>query len=108
MHADVAVERAELTDCDGDLAFVDIWLRDGAGRLNNGVQRDVTVAVEGPGVLMGLGSGNPCTDEDYFADTCKSFFGHAFAAIRPTGKGTITVTVRVEGCEAVKKEIVVK
>ncbi len=108
VHADVAVERAELTDCDGDLAFVDIWLRDGAGRLNNGIQRDVTVAVEGPGALMGLGSGNPCTDEDYFADTCKSFFGHAFAAIRPTGKGTITVTVRVEGCEAVKKEIVVK
>ena len=93
------------TDCDtigidtGDLAFVDLWLKDAEGRIHCGADREVQVTVEGPGELQGLGSGNPCTEEDFFADHCRTFFGHAFAVIRPTGEGVITVRAKTEFCE---------
>ena len=59
-------------------------------------------------MLQGLGSGDPCSDEDFFADTCQSFFGHAFAAIRPTEAGEITVTVSAAGLAPVVRTIVVR
>jgi hypothetical protein len=59
----------------------------------------VTVTVEGPAVLLGLGSGNPCTEETFGADTHDTFEGRALAVVRPTGAGTITVTVAAPGCE---------
>ncbi len=108
VHVDVALESDALTAADGALAFLDIWLRDGQNRINNGLERKVKVTVSGAGALMGIGSGNPCTDEDYTADSTTTFFGHAFAAIRPTNEGVISVCVEVEGCSVVTKEIVVK
>ena len=108
VRADVQIDRETIHACDRDLAFVDVWLVDDQGRLNNAAKRQVTVKVEGAGVLQGLGSGDPCSDEDFFADSCQSFFGHAFAAIRPTEAGEITVTVEAEGCPAVVKKIAVK
>ena len=107
-RAEVCVDRAEIRSDDRDLAFVDVWLVDEAGRLNNSAALPVTVKVEGAGVLQGLGSGDPCSDEDFFADTCQSFFGHAFAAIRPTEAGEITVTVSAAGLAPVVRTIVVR
>ncbi|MBQ1762406.1 MAG: hypothetical protein IIZ92_05840 [Aquincola sp.] len=79
----------------------------GAGLLLAGMAPQMGVLVAGR-VLQGLGSGDPCTDEDFFADSCRSFFGHALAVIRPTEPGEITVTVAAEGCPAVEKTITVK
>ena len=101
VRAEVQADRTRLRADERDLASVDVWLLDAEGRLNNGADRAVKVTVEGAGELMGLGSGDPCTDEDFFADSCKTFFGHAFAAIRPTGAGTIAVTVEAEDCAPV-------
>ena len=67
----------------------------------------MSVRVEGAGVLQGIGSGNPCSDEDFFDDHCQTFFGHAQAVVRPTAAGEITVTVEVEGCGAVVKKLTV-
>lgn len=108
VHADVTLDRDALTAADGELAFLDIWLRDGQNRINNGAVRKVKVTVTGAGELMGIGSGNPCTDEDYTANSTTTFFGHAFAAIRPTHAGAISVCVEVEGCDAVTKLLAVE
>ena len=65
------------------------------------------MSVTGCGVLQGLGSGNPCTDEDFFDDHCRTFYGHAFAAIRPTGIGEIILRVKAEGLGEAEKRLTV-
>ena len=47
----------------------------------------MTVAVDGPAVLQGFGSGNPCTEETFGSPTHDTFDGRALAVIRPTGRG---------------------
>ena len=103
--ARAVLDREEITDADGELAFIDVWLEDAEGRLNNAADRNITVSVEGCGILQGIGSGNPCTEEDFFDDHCRSFFGHAFAAIRPTEAGEIIVKVTCEGLGETEKRI---
>jgi beta-galactosidase len=88
-HLDVQAERATVS-CDGtDLAFVRISLLDGWGTVDNTADRPVSVVVDGPGVLLGLASARPAT----------TFDGRALAVIRPTGPGTLTVTVTADGVE---------
>ncbi|WP_029432067.1 glycoside hydrolase family 2 TIM barrel-domain containing protein [Blastococcus sp. URHD0036] len=84
---------------DTDLAFVEIALADAAGTVALGVDRQVRVAVDGPAVLQGLGSGAPVTEESYLDDVHTTFDGRALAVVRPTGAGAVTVTVTAEGCE---------
>jgi beta-galactosidase len=57
------------------------------------------VTVDGPGVLQGLGSANPVTEESFTDSTCTTFDGRALAVIRPTGEGSITVTITADGCD---------
>ncbi len=84
---------------DRDLAYVEIALVDADGNVHIGEDRAVTVAVDGPAVLQGLGSGNPCTEETFGSPTHDTFDGRALAVIRPTGPGTITVTVSAKDCD---------
>lgn len=94
-----AVSDRDAVSGDGtDLAFVDLLLTDGAGTVAVGVDRVVTVRVEGPGVLAGFGSAAPATEESYLDDVHSTFDGRALAIIRPTGAGTITLTATAEDC----------
>ena len=96
---DVAADRAEIRADDTDLAYVTITLVDDAGTTWTSEDRAVTVTLDGPAVLLGLGSANPCTEETFGADTHDTFEGRALAVVRPTGPGAITVTVASPGCE---------
>ncbi|HLM17070.1 MAG TPA: glycoside hydrolase family 2, partial [Acidimicrobiia bacterium] len=82
-----------------DLAFVEITLVDADGNVHSGVDRAVTVAVDGPAVLQGLGSGNPRTEETFGSPTHDTYNGRALAVVRPTGPGTITVAVSAPGSD---------
>ncbi|KAA8745381.1 glycoside hydrolase family 2 TIM barrel-domain containing protein [Paenibacillus sp. UASWS1643] len=93
------VDRAEITAADNDLAFIKISLIDELGNLYNTADRKVSVKVEGPGVLQGLGSAKPDTEEPFFNNEHTTFDGKALAVVRPTGKGTITVKVNADGCD---------
>jgi beta-galactosidase len=99
VELDVQVDRARIDATDRDLAYVDVTLVDGARNLQSGDDRPVTVAVDGPGVVQGFGSGNPCTEETFGAPTHETYNGRALAVIRPTGAGTITVTVSAKDCD---------
>jgi hypothetical protein len=86
---------------DTDAAFVDIRLQDAGGTVVLGADREVTVSVDGPGILAGFGSAAPATEESYLDDVHTTFDGRALAVVRPTGAGTITVTATADGCEPV-------
>lgn len=77
----------------GDLAFVDIGLVDADGTTFTNVERRVRVAVEGPGRLHGLGSGDPASTEPFTDDSHPTFNGRALAVIRPSGPGEIRIIV---------------
>ncbi len=94
-------DRADLEAGTSDLAFVDLLLTDGEGRVLNGSDRAVTVTVDGPGVLQALGSGNRANAESFTSDNHRTFDGRLLAVVRPTGPGEIAVNAKAEGCEPV-------
>ena len=108
VELEVSVDRSEIRADDTDLSYLEISLVDAQGRLNPGISKKISVSVEGAGILQGMGSGNPCTEENFFDSAYTSFYGHALAAIRPTGAGEITVTVSAEGCKDVVKTILAR
>ena len=89
-------DRTRLQADQNDLGFITIELRDSAGRLVPSADRPVTVDVAGAGVLAGMCSANPKTEERFDAPTWHTFDGRALAVVRPTDAGVITVTVHAE------------
>ncbi|MFI9172501.1 glycoside hydrolase family 2 protein [Streptomyces lincolnensis] len=81
-----------------DLAFVTITLTDESGTVPNATDREVRVTVSGAGVLQGLGSGAPVTEETFNGPARHTYDGRALAVIRPTGAGTIVLEAQAEGC----------
>jgi len=94
---DVRADRTHIRADDTDLAYIDITLVDGEGRLHHAEDRAVTVEIEGSGELLGLGSANPRTEETFREPTHFTFNGRALAVVRPTAPGTIAVTVTTDG-----------
>lgn len=103
----VEVDRVKIEADENNLAFVEISLVDEKGILKPLADRKVSVKVEGAGILLGLGSGNPKTEENYFDSTHTTFDGQALAVVRPTANGIINVIVGAEGCitQSVKIEV---
>ncbi|MEU1341028.1 glycoside hydrolase family 2 TIM barrel-domain containing protein [Streptomyces sp. NPDC005827] len=104
---DVRADRTELTASCADLSFVTVELRDAEGVLVTGTDRRIEVAVSGAGVLQGLGTGRPDTDESFGASECTTFDGRALAVVRPSGEGRIEVTVRADGLSPVTRTLLV-
>ncbi len=95
---DVRVDREQIRADDTDLAFVEITLVHDDGTLCHTADRAVTVAIDGPGELLGFGSADPCTEATFGVPTHDTFRGRALAVVRPTGAGIITVTVSAADC----------
>ena len=102
---DVRADRSEIRADPSDLAFVELTLVDEAGSPYTCADRRLAVDLDGPGVLQGLGSANPCTEEGFTDVACTTFDGRALAVVRPTGTGTITLVATADGCEPVRVRI---
>jgi beta-galactosidase len=102
---DARADRSEIRADPSDLAFVELTLVDEAGSPYPCADRKVTVDLDGPGVLQGLGSANPRTEEGFTDVACTTFDGRAIAIVRPTGTGTITLVATADGCEPVRVRI---
>lgn len=83
------------------VVFLPIELRDAAGTLRVRESTEVRVTVDGPAELAGVVSANPVTEEAVTAAACRTYAGRAIAVVRPTGPGTITMTVSADGLETV-------
>ena len=86
-------------DADGqDLSFVTIEAVDSAGRYQPDDDREMELAIAGPGVIAAIGTGSTKNPEPYQADHRRLFHGRALVVIRSTGaQGAITLNVKGEG-----------
>lgn len=98
-------DRDQVRADDSDLAFVTIDVSDPAGTPHLDDERDVTVAVDGPAVLQGLGSGDPRGDARFDGASCRLYEGRALAVVRPTGPGRIRVAVTTQDGDTVTCEL---
>ena len=98
----VEPETSQLLADGADLAYLPILLTDADGTLKPASDRSVTVQVEGPAILLGLGSAEPTTTEGFAADTHRTYYGRAQAVLRSTHQtGEVIVTISAPECEPV-------
>ncbi len=62
-------------------------LTDAAGTTVVDADRVVTVSIDGPAVLAGIGTGRARTEESFGASEVTTYDGRALAVVRPTGAG---------------------
>ena len=83
------------------LAYVRAELVDEAGNVVTDADSLLTAKVEGAATLLGFGSGNPITDENYSAGRFTSWQGTALAVLRAGYEaGEVRLTVSAEGLDS--------
>lgn len=93
-------DRVSLRAGSDDLCYLDIELRDEDGILYTDSERTARIEIQGPGVIAGSGSANPCTEESYTVPEHRFYEGRMQAVIRAGDeRGDILVTVTSEGME---------
>jgi beta-galactosidase len=83
---DVHVEQTETGE-----GVVEFTITDDKGIPNPDVTANLTVRKENNPELLGFGSADPRSDEDYFERTVRTWKGRALAVIRGTGRLEIEV-----------------
>jgi beta-galactosidase len=79
-----------------DISYVKATVADSSGRVVTGSSAAVTFTVSGPGVLVAVDSGSQ-TQESFRGNVRKAYQGIAYALVRATGPGTITITAKANG-----------
>ena len=100
----ICVQPEKTSAAVGEIVYVPVALKGENGVVEANADKKLTVTVEG-GELLGFGSANPCTEEQYHTGTFTTYYGRALAIIRVQNNTTVTVT---DGSETVKAEITVK
>lgn len=100
LHVDV--DRDMLSADGADLSYIMISLRDEHGVLNPQAVEEVTVTVEGAGVLQGMGNADVETGNRYDCNTWQTFEGRVLAVVR-AGMEPGEITVKVSGSREEKE-----
>ncbi len=91
------------------LCYVHAEVLDGDGNIVPDAEVALTAEAEGAAALMGFGSGNPITEENYTHGRFTSYQGRALAVLRSGGEaGEACLTVRGEGIGSAKITIPVE
>lgn len=89
-----------MLNADGqDLCYLKIDLVGENGVVKASEDREVTITVEGAGILAGFGNAAPCTEEIYTDATHSTYYGRCMAVIRTTtDAGDIRISVSAPNC----------
>jgi beta-galactosidase len=79
-----------------DISYVKATVADSSGRVVTGSSAPITFSISGPGVIVAVDSGSP-TQESFRGSRRKAYQGIAYALVRATGSGAITVTATASG-----------
>ena len=76
------------------LLFFNLTVEDGNGVVHANADHRIAVSVDGPGVLMGVASANPITEDALCTHVCTTYYGRAQAVVLRTGEGEIRLSVK--------------
>jgi beta-galactosidase len=79
-----------------DISYVKATIADSSGRVVTGSSAPITYTISGPGVIVAVDSGSP-VQESFRGSVRKAYQGVAYALVRATGPGVITVTASAAG-----------
>lgn len=104
-RVDLAADRTAITADNRDVAVVKVAMLDVKGRLVPDASMPVTITVDGPARILGVGNGDPAyraaerpLDTDAATYTVETFNGLAQILLQSTGvAGGVTVSVSAEG-----------
>lgn len=96
MSLRASVDRLEVVIGTGDLAYIDLALVDSNGTVFTDARSTVTVRIDGPGYLQGLGNADPKNEGSFVASSHLTYDGRGLAIVRPTGPGEIIVTMSTD------------
>ena len=89
-------EKTELKADGQDLCYVNLALVGENKVVKSTADQELTVSVEGAGVLAGFGNANPCTEESYTDHRHTTYYGRAQLAVRTTTEPG-EIRIRIEG-----------
>ena len=99
-------DRTQIPADGSDIAYIDICMQDASGILSPNADKAVSISLDGPGEIMGYGSADPESEENYYDTVAKAYEGKLRAAVRGTGEtGKIVVTLSADGLESVKVDV---
>jgi beta-galactosidase len=105
----LTADRTQIQAGCGDLAYVTIEIQDQDGVIVKYGEPQISVEVSGAGELVGIGSGDPLSEEPYQGSLHKAFQGKLLAIVRSaTGPGQITLTAQARGLPAATIELQAK
>ena len=85
-----------VSTCVNDIAHVKAVIADLSGKVVTSSSAVITFNIAGPGVVVAVDSGSMAS-ETFRGNTCKVYRGIAYALVRSTGPGTITITATTPG-----------
>lgn len=85
-----------------EIVFLPIAMEDQNGVVEANDDRKIQLTVEN-GELLGFGSANPRTEEDFLSNRATTYYGRAMAAVRAGKEGTLKVTVSDNSTTNVKE-----
>lgn len=94
----IKTDRNEMAADGHGLIYAEIQIVDEKGRPVNDAENGLTASCEGAAELVGFGSGNPITEDNYTKGVCKAYRGKACAILRSGyEEGQATLTIRGDG-----------
>lgn len=105
----LSADRSRLAAERRDLSYVTVRIHDEKGEFVPKAATSIRFEIDGPGRLVGVGSGDPLSHESFQGSTVTTFNGLALAIVAATGeKGEIALKASAEGMpsELVKIQVV--
>ncbi|WP_044915283.1 glycoside hydrolase family 2 TIM barrel-domain containing protein [Butyrivibrio sp. WCE2006] len=85
--------------------FVNLMLEDADGNTFTDRDETITAEIEGDGVLLGFGSGDPKSQEAYTGNVTKTYYGRALAVIQRKSVGNVALKVSLDDGKQIKINI---
>lgn len=100
-------DRKTIPAGDDCLCYVLVDLADGAGTLCPHADNPVRLQLTGPAKIVGVGNGNPLSDEPFTGNEIRLFNGKAMVILRlqPGGSGTVKLVASTDGLDPATLEL---
>lgn len=103
---EIAVDKKLMQANSRDLCYVDVFLVDKNGVLDNGADNLLSFKVEGAGKLMAVANANPMSVESFHGGKRRAWRGHCQAILQAASAGELKLTVSAIGMA--DKEVVIQ